>query len=519
MRDSVGALEFLGSQTRTSNHLSHGILSDSGNGFLFVPGVTLPSAGDNDITAFIQTEKFNPSILEDIQFSQAAASALCGTLTGKYADRDAGAVFTPETQPTEIDGRYRQSYLIFRSGISRLCESSIGSGFKSQRAYYENKFTSNTLLQTRPYFEPTVDNVDFFHSTQPYIDLGGNGVVQTFCHYIPAKRTYPGKGHVYKTDAVVCFDFALKIDIRKAIASQISSFGGAVAEYECANGVCRISNRAEGDAGFDGRFMRVFFPAAEFSSEEEDEISRRYQNSQKHGQESAFFGDITVLNAAAKAGLVEFLLPRGNTQVVAVKFDLNSYEQMRTLWLSLAAACVAITFILAVLILADYGFKFKEQERAFSVVDSVMSDVPAPYARLDEDGKFLKVNDYFAKLMGYASADEGTVQLRDYKYEDFLADDASKEEFKRVKQERREGKPYRSYVIQLWTGRTPGRPPVRWIKVHGGDVPTPHTSRKKPGQSFGILLPTDAPKPIVVMDPRVSGDLPTPIRTDQTKAG
>jgi PAS domain-containing protein len=285
-------------------------------------------------------------------------------------------------------------------------------------------------------------------------------------------------------------------------------------EFDCSTGTCkRDKNGDDDDETWDVRFMRLFYPAARFNAQEEAEINKRYDSSQKNGQESAFLGDITVLNNNTDTGLIEFLLPRGDTQVVAVKFDLNAYEKWRSLWLSLAAACIAITCILAVLILADYGLKFKEQERAFSVVDYVMSDVPAPYARLDEDGKFLKVNYFFAKLMGYQSDAEATVELRGYKYEDFLADTASKEEFRAIKEERREGKPYRSYTVQMWTGRTPGKPPTRWIKVHGGDVPTPHGSRKKPGQSFGILLPTDAPRPVVVMDARLGPEPTEEVRT------
>jgi PAS domain S-box-containing protein len=187
------------------------------------------------------------------------------------------------------------------------------------------------------------------------------------------------------------------------------------------------------------------------------------------------------------------------------------------LWLSLAAACLAITGILALLILADYGLKLREQERAFAVVDSIMSDVPAPYARLDEDGKFLRVNDAFALLMGYQSAARGSAELKQYKYEDFLYDEASKEIFHTIKQERREGKPYRSYSIQVWTGGKPGVGQVKWLKVHGGDVPTPHTARKKPGQSFGILLPIDAPRPVAVLEQRSSTGTPQRTESGQSR--
>lgn len=509
----------------TQADLSQLVLSDRRSGFLFIPGAIFPSNSGSDVTGVLVANRENYSIFQDIKLSKKVSGLLCGDLTKGYGvfDKDRPvSVFGPGTTPAAIANKYAQAYLIFRSGVTRLCESSKRTEWQEQRMYYANKFTTNTLLQRRPYFEPTVRNAGstFFYATEPYIDLGGNGAVKTFCHYLPVSKKDQATRNTYKTDTVICFDFPLSTDLQKEIRSQLSWFGGIATEFSCENAQC---TSVAGESGlphaFSSMFLRVFFPATEFTSREINDINTLYQGSRSFSGESAFFGDVTNLNVDKKPGIIEFILPLGGTHVLAVKVDIRSFEWWRTLWISLTAVSVALTFILAVLILADYGLKFKEQERAFAAVDTVMSDVPSPYARLDEDGKFLKVNDAFANLQGYRSAAEATPELKKYEYMDFLYDQASKDEYLAVRKERLEKKTYRSYLVQLWTGGQPGKGLPKWIRVHGWNVPTPHTPRNKLGESFGILIPTTGPGTLTVLDSKSSPKSVEPKGPDQAKTG
>jgi len=503
--------------------LYHRIVSDDAEGFLFVPGATLPTIDASKQDDLLKSQTYPVWIRNDIGLSQEVASLFCKEMTKRYVDNnsDDNSVFEPGSGPSDIRARYVQSYIVFHSGVGRLCETSESSKSDDQRAYYRDKFSPETLLQTRHWFDPTVENgnASFFYSTKPYIDLGGNGVVETFCHYLPVLQQETSKT-AYRTDAVICFDFPLKVEIQEAISGQISGFGGVVSQFSCdktCNADVGPAAKADQAPPMEDRFLQTFYPANEFNDRDQQSIDNAYQNANKKHSMYTFFGDITPLSDA-NAGIIEFLVPHGKNRVLAIKFDLTSYEERRTLWLSLAAVCMSITFLLATLIVAGYGLKLREQERAFAVVDTVMSDVPASYARLDEDAKFLKVNDCFAKLLGYGAAAEAIVELRKFKYEDFLVDDASKQEFHKSKQERKEGRPYRSYTVQFWTGRTPGKPPKRWLKVHAGDVPTPHSNRSKPGQSFGILLPTNPPADVVPMVPYAAspGGGANPTEQEQT---
>ena len=480
--------------------LSDLILTDHNDGFLFVPGAILPALADYDLDTFFANKNYE-SIAQDIAASQKVSANVCGTMREKFSGQDVThSVLVKDTTPDKIVPRYVQAYLVFRSGVARLCETNVQNTWDKQLDYYAKKFTPRTLLQTRFYFESTVHDGRLY-STSPYVDLGGNGVVETVCNYIPIGQKKQAGNLVQRTDAIFCFDFPLAIDLRSEIQSQITRFGGTATDFVCTDqtGCKRDPSQATVPLPFIARFMSFFYPPTQLKPLEEREINDKFVDARDHATEATFFGDITILGRDPDSGVIKFTVPLGGDKIIAIRFDVKVYQNWRTVWLSLTAASIAITAILALLILADYGLKFREQERAFNAVDLIMSDVPSPYARLDEEGKFLKVNDAFAQLMGYRSAAEATPELRRYTYADFL-DDASKELFHLIKIERREGKPYRSYPVQLWTGGRPGVPPLRWIKVHGGDVPTPYTARRKPGQSFGILLPMDPPKPVSVID-------------------
>jgi hypothetical protein len=497
--------------------LSDTILSDRNDGFLFVPGAILPALEKYDPNTFFSSG-YNEGLAQDISASQQVASLICETLRANFDGRDKShSVLVPGTAPDQIMPKYVQAYLVFRSGVARLCENDAGKTREEQLKYYAKKFTPRTLLQTRFYFDATVHN-EHLYSTSPYVDLGGNGVVETFCNYIPVGKKKQEGVSGQRTDAILCFDYPLAIDLRKEIRSEIARFGGTATDFVCNYQTNCLRDTTQPPVLLTStvKFMSLFYPPKELTVLEDGEIRDKFAYAHDHATEATFFGDITILERDPESGVIKFTVPRGNNKILAIKFDVAGYQNLRTVWLSLTVACIAITAILALLILADYGLKLREQERAFNVVDSVMSDVPSPYARLDEDGIFLKVNDAFAQLVGYTSSAEATPELKQYTYEDFLVGNANKEVFHQIKKERREAKGYRSYSVELWTGRRPGIGPKKWVKVHGGDVPTPTTARNKPGQSFGILIPMDGPpSPVAVIVPKT----PTTISEGQDRTG
>jgi hypothetical protein len=528
------------------NEGSQLILSDRYNGFLFVPGVAVTQPKlihrkvsqvggdqmqDGGIVSITATEE--PRLFDDISMSQGLSSEICGELQKLNRTIPVeNTIFLPNALPRDIAPHFSQAYIIFESGVTRLCEVNDDPTWEAQRKYYKPQFTASTLLQDRPYFDETLaDNntvaelpldqtgiafSQIFHRTEPYIDLGGNGVVETFCRHMPIRATikegpkskkpagsnqptntlearYP-----YVSDAILCLDFKLRRTIENTLLMKIRRFGGFAAEFTCdATTGCTEDPQQSSLHNVPIRYglLALFYPTLDFDSEDKDRLSEKFRTLAANNQQSQITGRISVdfARTSSGPGPVTFTVPVGNSRLLAGKLDLYRYQQLSSLWTSLFAIIAGAAVIMFVIILADYGLKVREQERAFEAVDTVMGDVPAPYARVDQNGKFLKVNDALAKSLGFESAQTALPVLRNQTYEEYLADDTSRETYQKIKAARMEGKPYRSYTISLWAGGAPGKLPITRFEVHGWAVPTPRISRNKPGQSFGILLPAGAP--------------------------
>jgi len=522
-------------------------LSDRDNGFLFVPGITLThpkvletkvaevGASDHATAALTQDEE--PRLFDDIEMSQAVSDQICGQLeTLNETSPVETTIFTQNNEPRYLSAHFSQAYLIFGSGVTRLCEANMSPGWQEQRKYYKEQFTSSTLLEDRPYFAETLADrniasalsdapspkslSEVFHRTEPYIDLGGNGVVETFCRRMAIKATLEENAqnargsnnltniikarYPYVSDAIFCVDFRLQKNIQDTLLTKIRRFGGFSAEFTCdVNTGCvqDLQQSSVNNVPIKYRLLAWFFPPLAFDGDDTQNLSDKFRSLAAKNEQSQITGRISVAYPRTTDGPVVFTVPLGSSRILAGKLDLHRYQELSSWWSSLFAISTAAAVVVLILILADYGLKFKEQERAFEAVDTVMRDVPAAYARLNTDGKFLKVNDALAKQLGFESAQTAMPILRNQAYQDFIIEDDRKV-YLDIREERKNGKPYRSYTVSLWTGGAPGKPPAARFEVHGWDVPTPRISKDKPGQSFGILLPAGAPKVVPIGEVR-----------------
>jgi len=464
-------------------------LGDKNPGFLFIPSGVLGSLSIVDSLAEVTLNKAdNPLLYKDVSLSQTLSTSLCSDIPDRYTSAQHTDVSTFDRNSDLLDQKFKQAYIIFASGVTRLCEASLDSPTSySQHSYYIDKFSPDTYLQQRPYFEQTVLVKHTLKSywTGAYVDLGGNGIVRTYCHYLDAGSE----------DAIVCFDFSLKQDMRASIRNQVDQFGGTATEFSCANSSCSKSDQEDGP--FDFSISRLLHPSTLLTAIDVQQLNREFKAAAGRGSQAAFTGKLSVLAPVGGNSMGLIVVPLGDNHILVIKLDLESYQRWRSVWIAVATICITATALMTMLVIFDYSMKLREQERAFNAVDTVMSDVPAAYARVDDDGKFIKVNDAFAKLVGFSNAEEALPRLRSLKYEDFLPDE-DKELYERIKEERREGKKYRSYSVRLFSGGAPGVGDLISVRVHGGDVPTPHAARGKPGQSFGILIREESPKPFVV---------------------
>ena len=536
-------VEVIKSPSNGNNAGTQLFLSDKSNGFLFVPGIILThpqiletklDQGGSDEPTVSLTQDEEPRLFDDIAISQAVSSQVCGDLQRlNETSTVETTIFVRDHPPNFLTSHFSQAYLIFGSGVTRLCEGS-DPGWDKQRKYYKEQFTASTLLEDRPYFAETLadGNIarvletpsapknfsEVFHRTEPYIDLGGNGVVETFCRRMPikvmldedksSKKPTGSKAlseisrarYPYTSDAIFCLDFRLKNNIQNTLLTKIRRFGGFSGEFTCDESRGCVPDPQQSSVNnvpMKYRVLALFFPPLDFDGDDTQNLSNKFKSLAAKNEQSQMTGRISVGYSGTTAGPVIFTVPLGSSRILAGKLDLHRYQELSSWWGSLFAIFAAAAVIMLVVILADYGLKFREQERAFEAVDTVMRDVPTPYARLDTDGKFLKVNDALAKQLGFTSAQAAMPVLRNQAYQDFIIDDDVKV-YTDIRAERKNGKPYRSYTIRMWAGGEPGKPPITRFEVHGWDIPTPRISKNKLGQSFGILLPAGTPKVVSI---------------------
>ena len=226
---------------------------------------------------------------------------------------------------------------------------------------------------------------------------------------------------------------------------------------------------------------------------------------------SDWYGKIQLIKQMPKA--LTFTIPieqsfaqngRSGT-LVYCELDLAKIEWRNLLKAGFVSGSFLGFVLFVVLLIADYGARIHEQDRAFQTVAGVMQDAPAPYVRLDSDDRFLELNDAFAKLIGYASLFDARLRLKDTKFVDLLVDDdngASGATYGKIDECRRNGTPTNNYQISL--KRIDGGKVT--VTVHGAAVPNPINPRHSIPQTFGIIIPVKSDRtPVSEMPLRDAG--------------
>ena len=147
---------------------------------------------------------------------------------------------------------------------------------------------------------------------------------------------------------------------------------------------------------------------------------------------------------------------------------------------------IAISFTLflgsIVVLVGDSVMKAREQDKSFQSVAQAMSKAPVAYCRLSEDDQFIEMNEAFAKLVGYETRElaEGEL-INKRRFGDLLADEKSRDEYKRIQENRKSKRETKPYQVNLQKN---GEHVA--VEIHGGSVSI--RSRKAIPQTFGILL-------------------------------
>jgi hypothetical protein len=162
---------------------------------------------DINLTAVL---KYNPEVVFDLQ--------VASVIEQKFRMLDSIPV---QSLPSV------QTYFISESGVIFLRTPSADEKIMS----YPRKFPRYTLFMDRPYFWGAVDpklgssgkdNGPFNYQTDPYIDLGGNGVVKTYSRKIELPNNRVG---------VICIDVKFPSDSVKEIERRLKALGANVQSF------------------------------------------------------------------------------------------------------------------------------------------------------------------------------------------------------------------------------------------------------------------------------------------------
>ncbi|MCX6590554.1 MAG: hypothetical protein NTZ56_03425 [Acidobacteria bacterium] len=493
------------------------ILTDSQDpGYLFFPLKLLRARFDKDV----YTEIFNrsaagqkllysalqadPVIADDIEISRRASEGL--------AQFPKIPLFSHDVQKLRVglEEYPVQVYYVTKNGVNRI----VNYSGKNQRIVYQNLFRATTFFPSRPYFvqafqrgEPQqLANVsgkikDVFYVSQPYLDIGGFGVVITI------SRAVRYNGH---SDAALCFDLRVNSPISFQLKEKLRSFGADRQEVTCDIGFqgkidCKPKN-SPGDVSLDEvqanlmRNLRIAMSSGDLStvvgnintfSRPEHEVKRAsamelitYPYKVITGEGTAPISFSVPINSPVAAGnntlRAEFLL---------CNLNLGRFSQITSVIGFSSIILLMIAFFVVVL-----SWQLEVQNRsgwqsAFDVFDGVMYGATTAYCRLDNDDRIVDCNTSFVALLK-RPPDKVTVDwIKGQTFESHISP-RSKGTYQDVQRRRRSNDGVAPYTI--FFACSDGTEIE--TRVTSGLIPSGNRGRLP--QTFGVVIPSSIDAPV-----------------------
>lgn len=365
-----------------------------------------------------------------------------------------------------------QAYFISESGVILLRKLPDSSS-------YEDTFPNNTLFMDRLYFWGAINPGEFRqtknnqgpldYETEPYIDLGGNGVVKT-----NSKRVELPNGRT----GVICVDVVLP-NTQEQIVHRLNELGGIVTVGRYietpgnAEGPSKVTlEAAAGDSGFDWVKNLSTTPSSRITGA------------------IAFEEDFSP---PSEPDVVRFTVPMGSnspkgatvTNLLLVTFYFQNNKQGISLYTT--GLVMGIGFFIFVMgnLLLQHFFLTKEMNQVLINMSQVMDYATTPFVWLDENNEFKAANLSFLNTVGYDNIND----LKNHapRFKDLVAPE-SLPTYEEILALSGKGEPTPEYWIKIVTAKH------KKISVlaHGERIPYPTLGRKREPHRFGVLLPESA---------------------------
>lgn len=367
-----------------------------------------------------------------------------------------------------------QAYFITESGLMLI----RSNGKSDQRSFYEKLFQKHYNFTDRSYFWEAVSELkkrppeerppayQLDYVSEPYIDLGGHGLVRTYskAFKLPNRRY-----------GVLCLD-AREDRLRDAVESRLAALqpDDSTKTYEQAT----LNINEEGDVRQNLKKEFQWFA---------DRLGREKAN------QAGLLGRI-VSEDSPSDQILRYTIPWKTTMladksrdvdVMLVSIDLNRFWSKQN-W-RIVYMCMGLMVFLAVTLnfFQDYLLLKNQISELAKTVDRVMTYATNPYVRLNSDNEFEEVNDSFLQLLGYDSkhdlVNESTSSKRTFRS---LLDSESERQYKQILKSASAG-PATEYSINL--SKKGDRGKVR-VLVYGETIDFPEIRKEKYPHRFGIVL-------------------------------
>jgi hypothetical protein len=363
----------------------------------------------------------------------------------------------PYFWPTFTDRPSFYSHLLSEAADPAFCSSNSN---KPVAANCLNPANSNLFIP-RVSDETTVGQ--FFRVSQPYLDLGGSGVVITLTRGLIVDGV---------ARMVICIDLRFDDDrgVSKLLNDTIGSLNGRIYRLDCT-----VSKESQ----------RLACGNGNAEPNDESEMFREVKN-QFLQSPTKVLSNLYRFDAGST---IKFSLPLDRTinsdgsqqlTLVMASFDLRKYKLHNT-YIALGAATSfgLLTMFLAYL-WGSLEVGSKRFGDALDEVDTVMGYCPTPYIRLDTKDVIIYANDAFKKMLFGSHASD--LELQNIKLGDMCADEESREEYAHVEQLRKVGETVKPYFLNL---KYKEMPLIR-VQVIGAALPS-EIRNSLPG-TFGILI-------------------------------
>ncbi len=444
--------------------------------FLFLPAMGLHRKYEaqykqlttEDKRLLADTLTNNPDILSDLYLAKSVKEAMIEKKAQRIGEQSVV-----------------QCYFITESNLIVI----ISPKEPSQQTFYEGLFPTTHNFTDRPYFSKAITNAKkglskngFDYVSEPYIDLGGHGLVKTYSKAFELANRRHG---------VLCFD----VDMGPVLQGQVME---------------RLEV-LEADYGWfyyhDGktREMEFEWPSAQTSEDSarhkrvESEFQWFVTEIEKEGPSAYLGGIASPPDQSAKSnGMLKYVIAWSaqvradedyrRVHVMWIKVDPNHFWRHQN-W-RFALACIGLGIFLAVMLnfIQDYHLLKKEISVFAEKVDRVMIRANNPYVRVNSENEFVFVNKKFLELLGYNNQDElehaGVGTKRTFRS---ILTEESQRHYDEVLRSSIRGRYTDAYAITMIRQ---DRSRIRAF-VHGERIVFPALRRKKYPHRFGIVISSE----------------------------